>query len=66
VHKCYIVYYGGEAPVNEIHTQQRSVNDAGSAKRSVLKSNYSRESWMSVMRMRELYIVNEIEGGLIS
>jgi hypothetical protein len=47
-----------EAAVNEIRTKQSSVNDAGLANRSVLKSNDSRNKWMSVMRMRELYIVN--------
>lgn len=66
MYKYYIVYYGEETAVNETAAKQRSVNDAGSANRSVLKSNISRERWMSVMLMRELYIVNEIEGGLLS
>jgi hypothetical protein len=60
------VYYGEEAAVSEMRTKQRNFNDAGSATRSVLKSNNSRERWMSLTRMRELYIINEIGGGLIS
>jgi hypothetical protein len=56
------VYYGEEAADNEIGTKQRSVNKAGSANRSVLKLNNSREKWMSVMRMCELYIVRS-KGG---
>jgi hypothetical protein len=57
---------GEEAAVNEIITKQRSVDEAGSANRSTVQSNNSREWWMKIMRMRELYIVNEIEGGLVS
>jgi hypothetical protein len=48
----YKLFYGEEVAVSEKRTKQSSVSNAGLANHFVLKSNNSRERWMSVMGMR--------------